>query len=207
MSILPAEAFFSDGIFLVEGPSEMLFYHSLANALNIDLDFENLSILSVDGISFKVFISILNALQIPWIMRTDNDISKVPKKHEWNYAGMNRCLKIAELPELTTKNAEFTAQDTVHEGLWQRLSTDLNKKGIFLSKIDLETDLVNELSIEVIKEFGYESKNDAIKYLQGKKALRMSSLLKLISKSLNTLAGADLARPLYELKKLNQGNN
>ncbi|TOA80635.1 hypothetical protein CGK18_23600, partial [Vibrio parahaemolyticus] len=26
MSILPAEAFFSDGIFLVEGPSEMLFY-------------------------------------------------------------------------------------------------------------------------------------------------------------------------------------
>ena len=76
-----------------------------------------------------------------------------------------------------------------------------------MSKIDLETDLVNELSIEVIKKFGYESKNDAIKYLQGKKALRMSSLLELISKSLNALADADLARPLYELQKLNQGNN
>jgi putative ATP-dependent endonuclease of OLD family len=80
MSILPAEAFFSNGVFLVEGPSEMLFYTELADSLDIDLDFLNISLLSVDGISFGVYTKILDALEIHWVMRTDNDISKVSKK-------------------------------------------------------------------------------------------------------------------------------
>ncbi|MCG3873639.1 AAA family ATPase [Psychrobacter sp. Ps7] len=59
MSILPAEAFFSRVVLLVEGPSEKLFYTELAEALNIDLDFYNISILTVDGIQFKVYVDIL----------------------------------------------------------------------------------------------------------------------------------------------------
>ena len=65
MSILPAEAFFAKSVFLVEGPSEQLFYTELAKALEIDLDYYNISILSVDGVQFKVYASILNAMEIP----------------------------------------------------------------------------------------------------------------------------------------------
>ncbi|MGL6475668.1 ATP-dependent nuclease [Aeromonas hydrophila] len=110
ISILPAEAFFSNGVFLVEGPSEILLYQSLSKSIGIDLDYENLSILSVDGISFKVYTSILNALAIPWTMRTDNDASKVPGKDEWQYAGINRCLSIAGQPRLENSDVELTSQ-------------------------------------------------------------------------------------------------
>jgi putative ATP-dependent endonuclease of the OLD family len=66
ISILPAEAFFSSCVFLVEGPSEQLFYQQLAIGVDIDLDFYNISILSVDGVQFDVYTNILKALEIPW---------------------------------------------------------------------------------------------------------------------------------------------
>lgn len=202
MSILPAEAFFSDGIFLVEGPSEMLFYQSLSKALNIDLDFENLSILSVDGISFKVFISILDALQIPWIMRTDNDVSKISSKNEWQHAGINRCLSLIGEDPFDRGYTEFSPQDTVDNGEWQTASDLLNDQGIFLSKVDLETDLVEELSDEIQTAVGKSDDDSAIKYLQGKKALRMRNLLKSISRDLHKLNRGELAKPLHKLVEM-----
>ena len=60
MSILPAEAFFASAVLLVEGPSEMLFYNVLAEKIGVDLDALNISILSVDGIQFDVYIKIRN---------------------------------------------------------------------------------------------------------------------------------------------------
>lgn len=55
ISILPAEAFFAKVVFLVEGPSEMLFYRALARVNDIDLDYYNISLLSVDGVQFEVY--------------------------------------------------------------------------------------------------------------------------------------------------------
>ncbi|WP_412502785.1 ATP-dependent nuclease [Shewanella chilikensis] len=205
MSILPAEAFFSNGIFLVEGPSEILFYQSLSKALNIDLDYENLSVLSVDGISFRVYISILDALGIAWTMRTDNDISKVPKKAEWQYAGINRCLGILGKEPLKNNDAEFTAQETIDNGQWQAASDLLNHKGVFLSKVDLETDLVNELPEEVKTALGKTDAESAIKYLQEKKALRMRELLRSIKDDLHKFNGGELAKPLHKLLALKRG--
>lgn len=199
MSILPAEAFFSDGIFLVEGPSEMLFYQSLSKALEINLDFENLSILSVDGVSFKVFITILDALQIPWVMRTDNDVSKISHKQEWQHAGINRCLSIIGEVALARRSVEFTAQYTVDNGEWKTASALLNNKGIFLSKVDLETDLVDELSDDVKIATKMADDDSAIKYLQEKKALRMGQLLNSISGCLQKLKDGELAKPLHKL--------
>lgn len=202
MSILPAEAFFSDGIFLVEGPSEMLFYQSLSKALTIDLDFENLSILSVDGISFKVYVSILDALNIPWTMRTDNDVSKVPKLEQWQYAGINRCLSIIGEDAFEHSDVEFSSQDTISNGVWEGASSLLNERGLFLSKVDLETDLVNELPENIQNALGKSSIESAIKYLQGKKALRMRELLKSINAELHHLNSGELAKPLHHLLKL-----
>ncbi|MCY9836576.1 ATP-dependent nuclease [Aeromonas media] len=202
ISILPAEAFFSNGVFLVEGPSEILLYQSLSKSIGIDLDYENLSILSVDGISFKVYTSILNALAIPWTMRTDNDASKVPRKDEWQYTGINRCLSIAGQPRLENSDVELTSQKIVDNGTWKIASDSINDQGIFLSKIDLETDLVNELPDEINTALGKADIDSSIKYLQGKKALRMRDLLLSINDELYKLHDGELARPLRKLIEL-----
>lgn len=202
MSILPAEAFFSNGVFLVEGPSEILLYQSLSKSIGIDLDYENLSILSVDGISFKVYTSILNALAIPWTMRTDNDTSKVPRKNEWQYSGINRCLSIAGQPQLKNSDIELTSQETLDNGMWETVSGLINKQGVFLSRIDLETDLVNELPDEINDALGKTDIESSIKYLQEKKALRMRGLLLSIEDKLYKLHDGELVRPLRKLIEL-----
>ncbi|PSV49745.1 ATP-dependent nuclease [Photobacterium indicum] len=199
MSILPAETFFSNGVFLVEGPSEMLFYQELAKRVDIDLDFENLSILSVDGISFAVYVNILDALEIPWVMRTDNDISKIKDKELWQYAGANRCLRAASLKTLYHSDKKLLPKDAFDNGTWKIISDAVNCKGIYLSKIDLETDFVSELSSPILTALGKKTEASAIKYLQGKKALRMRSLLKKIKDELGSLESGDLAKPLYKL--------
>ena len=97
ISILPAEAFFANAVLLVEGPSEMLLYSTLAEKKGVDLDRYNISILSVDGVQFEVYTKILDAMEIPWAMRTDNDVSKVKGNPGIKRcAGVNRCLKVAE---------------------------------------------------------------------------------------------------------------
>jgi len=207
MSIIPAEAFFSSGVFLVEGPSEKLFYHSLANSLNIDLDFYNISIISVDGISFKIYAAILNALEIPWVMRTDNDISKitVEGKTKWNFAGFNRCLSLAGLQNQNHSDVEINSKETFINGSWNNVSTKINPKGIFLSKVDLETDLIEELSVPILTALNIQNNDSAIEYLQKKKAVRMHSLLEKIKPSLSTLNSGELVKPLLKIKKIVEG--
>lgn len=199
MSILPAEAFFSNGVFLVEGPSEVLFYSELASQLGIDLDYENLSILSVDGIAFSVYVGILDALEIPWTLRTDNDISKVSGHEKWQYAGANRCLKLADLEPLEHSDQCLEPLETIANGLWQHVSDGVNPKGIFLSKIDLESDLVGELAQPILAALDKQNQSSAIEYLQKKKALRMRSLLKDIRERLSDLEPGEIAKPLKKL--------
>lgn len=207
MSIIPAEAFFSNGVFLVEGPSEILFYHSLANSLGIDLDYFNISIISVDGISFKVYAAILDALEIPWVMRTDNDISKIKVEGvtKWNYAGFNRCLNLANLPKLNHSDVEINSKETIANGSWNDVSLEVNKNGIFLSKVDLETDLIEELSVPILTALSEQSNESAIEYLQKKKAVRMHSLLDKIKPALSTLNSGELVKPLLKIISIVEG--
>lgn len=205
MSILPAESFFSNGVFLIEGPSEVLFYHSLAENLNIDLDYLNISLISVDGISFKIYVAILDALEIPWVMRTDNDISKLKDQDKWQYSGINRCLDIAGLEKFEHSDTQIVPIDTIASGDWQTVSEEINKRGIYLSKIDLETDLVGELSTPILNALGKRNDQGAIEYLQKKKALRMRELLKDIKTDLHKLNASELAKPLNHLVKIIRG--
>ncbi|NVJ61505.1 MAG: AAA family ATPase [Gammaproteobacteria bacterium] len=199
LSILPAEAFFSSGVFLVEGPSEKLFYESLAYSLKIDLDYLNISILPVDGIDFEVYINVLKALDIPWTMRTDNDVFKVSKREEWRYAGINRCMKIAGLKEYGNQTKAFTPEEIVEWNDWQVASDKLNQLGIFLAKHDLEHDLYDEAP-EIMRAYsGSENREGAVKYLQKKKASRMRELLNEPNADLKTLKNGELSRPLQFL--------
>lgn len=205
MSVIPAEAFFSDGVLLVEGPSEVLFYKALAKQIGIDLDFLNLCLISVDGVDFPVYINILNAMEIPWVMRTDNDVTKVPRSDpvKYRFSGLNRALIIAN-------EDEYEDHDTVDHP--SKLSAEheeeskiLNPKGIYVAKVDLETDLVEALTDTLLEFTGAEDHADAIKYLQQRKAIRMGEFLANYSSSLSALADDDLAKPLKHLAKLSAG--
>ncbi|MCY8351161.1 AAA family ATPase [Bacillus haynesii] len=80
LDAITSDVFFVNGVFLVEGPSEKLFYTALAKQLDIDLDRLNVSIISVNGVGFKPYIKICLALDIPFVLRTDNDIFNKTKK-------------------------------------------------------------------------------------------------------------------------------
>lgn len=203
MSILPAEAFFAKSVFLVEGPSEKLFYTELAKSLKIDLDYYNISILSVDGVQFKVYTGILNAMEISWTARTDNDISDITKgkKLYKNLAGINRCLTLAALKKIDHAPAATTHADLIKKGFWRRCSRQVNKKGVFLSKIDLEHDLSEEMPDELLKYTKRTNLASAIAYLQDKKAIRMREFLSEYSESLVDIEHGDIARALHHCLK------
>jgi putative ATP-dependent endonuclease of OLD family len=205
MSILPAESFFSSCVFLVEGPSELLFYQELAATLDIDLDYYNITILSVDGVQFEVYTSILKALEIPWIMRTDNDVSKVPYKDEKNLAGINRCMNISQLPPYPNYNEETTADALVQNGVWTEVSQKINPIGIYLSKVDLESDLALEMPNELKTYSGKDTIDEAVKYIQTKKAIRMREFLLQNRTELTSLNAGELVKPLNHAKKVAKG--
>lgn len=206
ISILPAEAFFSSCVFLVEGPSEQLFYQQLAIAVVIDLDYYNISILSVDGIAFNVYTNILDALEIPWVIRTDNDVSKVPCNDLKNLAGINRCMNIAGLSTLDHRNLATDANTLVQDGTWATVSKQINPLGIYLSKIELESDLSLELPNELKSYSGKVNINEAVKYLQAKKAIRMREFLAQNKDNLVNLHSGELIKPLLHAKKIVDGS-
>ena len=80
LDAITSDVFFVNAVFLVEGPSEKLFYTALSKKLNIDLDRLNISIISVNGVGFKPYVKICLALDIPFVLRTDNDIFTKTKK-------------------------------------------------------------------------------------------------------------------------------
>lgn len=205
MSILPAESFFSNCVFLVEGPSELLFYQELATITGIDLDYYNITILSVDGIQFEVYTSILNALEIPWVMRTDNDVSKVPYKDEKNLAGINRCMKIAGKVPYPHKDIITTANSLVEDGTWLNASNIINPLGIYLSKIDLEADLALEMPVELMAYTEKDNIDDSVKYIQTKKAIRMREFLLHNRDNLKNVESGELIKPLNHAKMIVEG--
>lgn len=210
MSILPAEAFFSRVVFLVEGPSEKLFYTALAKSLMIDLDYYNISILSVDGIQFEVYVNILDAMEIPWVVRTDNDVFKITIKdkvtgtlnEKRNLAGINRCLSLANENKEAHLDVNTTPQSLLDNGKWLFISNKVNPKNIYLSKIDLENDLALELPNQLLEYADKSDLDEAINYLSNQKAIRMREFLANKKEHLQELNGGELAKPLLRCKKI-----
>ncbi|UDQ82425.1 AAA family ATPase [Erwinia rhapontici] len=203
MSIIPAEAFFASAVFLVEGPSEVIFYTELAKALNIDLDLLNISILSVDGVQFEVYKKILMALHIGWVARTDNDVARVPYRQEWSYAGINRALTLCGLHKEGHVANKITSSDLFNA--WGRVTPQINKQGVFLSVTDLEGDLAHDFTEHLMDFSGADDIKGAANFLREKKATRMRALLKQKSHFLTELVNKDIARPLFAVQKLVRG--
>lgn len=218
LNALSAEVFFADGVFLVEGTSEVLFYNALAKALSIDLDRLDISIISVEGIGFKPYVAVCNALNIPWVLRTDNDIFPKPtnKPTKKYYAGISRIMGILQEIFAGTTNSlcEYWDQHQ-SENEWAYQSeppanaTVLNSYvrsqavsyGLFVSKVDLETDLTNSpLKNTLLTHYNKRAVNTLIKAMQTKKAENMMHFLSQNHNSLSCLSGDNIVLPLNDLK-------
>lgn len=217
MSVIPAEAFFSDCVILVEGPSEMVFYKTLAKQIGIELDRLNISVLSVDGVSFPTYMDILNAMKIYWISRTDNDIMKVPHKDEFRYAGIERCISFLldyckhsntekttiekHKAKLRFKNRDDISAET--QDAVVNIAKILESHDVLLAKEGLEEDLYNSPIQDDLKKFyGKElSRDEIIAKMKDRKAINMYDFLKKHKTCLKKLKEDALALPLIKAKK------
>lgn len=217
MSVIPAEAFFSDCVILVEGPSEMVFYKTLAKQIGIELDRLNISVLSVDGVSFPTYMDILNAMKIHWISRTDNDIMKVPRKDEYRYAGIERSISFyldfchhedADVKVIDSERGylRFADKNNIPQkskNAAKKIVELLTKQDVLLAKQGLEEDLYNSPIQEELKEFyGKElTYEEVINKMKEHKAINMYDFLKKHKTCLKKLKNDTLALPLVLAKE------
>ena len=219
MSVIPAEAFFADFAVLVEGPSELTFYKTLAKKIDINLDRLNISVLDVAGVGFDVYIAILDALCIDWAMRTDNDVMKIPYHDCYRYAGIERGLDRLEY----SFNLDDELQKRI-EGLKKKihgfdrdneppetktaakeLIKILDDYNIFIAVDDLENDMLNSPLRGSLKKF-YDEKSEMtdaeiVEKMKEHKAINMYDYLKKHKDSLALLKDDALALPLVRAKE------
>lgn len=217
MSVIPAEAFFSDCAILVEGPSELIFYKTLAKQIDVDLDRLNVSILDVLGVQFEPYIKILNALKIKWILRTDNDIFKIPQKNEYRYAGIIKCISFLYI----TYNVSDKEREIIYSGLKligsfpdkdnipeQTIAASndikeiLKSYDILIAKKGLEEDMFHSAIKEELRNY-YKDKSDdeIISKMKGKKAIGLYKFIKKNKTCLSKLAKDDISLPITLAKQ------
>lgn len=213
---LSSEVFFSDGVFLVEGMSEVILFHALAEAIGLDLDKNNITILSVEGVGFKPYISVCNALDIPWVLRTDNDVFKKTKNGiEYHYyAGINRALEIAKEYSFSDEVLEQLVATYSNDTEWKEetppeKSKEYNRKTkekliehcIFLSNTDLENDLVNsKLSESLRLHYGLDCADKIlVDKMQMRKAENMLDYVESHAEDLVALFDDPICTPLTVL--------
>lgn len=180
-NLITGSMFFSSGVFLVEGVSELLIYKYISSKLDINLEKYNIMIVPVDGIGFKPYAKLLDRLSIPYAVRTDNDIVINSKNKKVYYSGINRLIDLhnekimkndwISKEEFSNLNSEKLSGRSLK--LYQKYKKDFMDEGLFISEKDLENDLSNiDFLSDYIKQ-NYNGKDEFVKYLQNSKAKNM----------------------------------
>lgn len=211
MDPITSEVFFADAVLLVEGPSERLFYTALANAIELDLDYLNISIIAVNGVGFLRYVEICRKLNVPFAMRTDNDILHDENNGKSRFAGVLRGVRVAEgldasgenfnrlkvlEPELSWMSSESNTSSISASEEAVRI---LESYGVFLASVDLETDLVESSIYDSLRaHYGIEDKKKLISAMQRRKAENMFEFL-LSNPDLSVLRTESLSSPLLHL--------
>lgn len=225
LDAITSDVFFVNGVFLVEGPSEKLFYTALAKQLDIDLDRLNVSIISVNGVGFKPYIKICLALDIPFVLRTDNDIfnktKKIGEKNvEFSFqGGISRVMGIyTELLQTEDNQGLIEYWKTHHlKNEWLKISQppqvakdlanniiqEVEKNNMYISQIDLENDLANSSLLSSLKKF-YNTRaiKSTVDKMQKAKAENMLNFLKAHFEDLKCLSDDKISEPLKQIKIL-----
>ena len=214
LNIIPAEAFFANVVFLVEGVSECLFYKAFST-MNADFNIDkyNISIISVDGIGFKPYIDIFSKLNIPVVLRTDNDIFQVPNSEEYRMAGVERLLDLYNFLQTDktkyvntiferSKDKSYLESDAIKEKI-NKLMQCLNTWGFYLADNDFETDLYNSALAEQLKTHYQE--DDAEKLVNKMKKHKGINIYGFLEKNKDILIDfkdETLLAPLYRCKEI-----
>ena len=218
LNALSAEIFFANGVFLVEGVSEVLFYTALAQEIGVDLDRLNMSILAVEGVGFKPYVAICDALKIPWVLRTDNDIFSKPQKAptKYYYAGISRLAGILSQIRNCDEPINQYWQQHKEENEWEchkdgpltaKAVNEYFRKqakiyGLYLSDVDLETDLAkSDLYADLKGYYKKRTPSTLIKAMQAHKAQNMMSFLTSEHTKLSKIQRSEVCSPLLALKK------
>lgn len=185
-NLITGSIFYSSGVFLVEGVSELLLFKFITKKVGIDLEKYNILIIQVDGVAFRPYIHLLNGLKINYAIRTDNDIIGNSNGNTYYCSGINRLIdyhnelkaddeKISNEQFLSLPSKELDA--TTFE-LFKNYRTIFENEGLFLSDIDLETDLSN---MEFLSDYiisNYKNKEEFVKYLKKSKGQNMYYLIR-----------------------------
>lgn len=183
-----AEAIYADVVLLVEGPSEKILFERIMKEKCERYESLGGYILEVDGINFKEYYTVLIALGIKVIVKTDNDLKKVKGKNECNLLGINRCQRligVIELPNLKgidpikyEKDLSYIVERKNYVFSKLRKTIEKQRKNnIFLSRVDLENDLY-EVIPKIMDNLAKEknSKKYGVDYLQSAKLINMIEL-------------------------------
>lgn len=217
LDLITADLFFVDGLILVEGPSEKIFYQAACNKLGIDLDYYNFSIISTNGVGFAPYISMCQLLEIPYSLRTDNDIfNKKRENQAYQYcSGLNRLHKLFRdnvindeeiCIEFKESDLEWMVNSSQDEKIIPqekkekivKLKVKLEDKGLFLADKDLEEDLIFQLSVAT--KWDLEQQAKLVNCLKQKKATNMYNFVR-ENIPFDSLADSAIIRPLTYLLK------
>lgn len=221
MSVLPAEAFFADYVILVEGPSEEMLYRTLASQIGIDLDRLNITILCVNGVDFLTYVKILEAMEIRWSVRTDNDEIGVPKTDIVRFAGIERGIDCflesndfdneederrfnEHKKHLRYRNGEAIPDEVQEAVAW--FKDFLDNYYIEIAEKDLETDLYNSSLHDDLNDFYDPDKemtsDEVIESMKRRKAINMYQFLKAKKNKLYLLKDDKVATPLIDARNV-----
>lgn len=191
-----SNALFAERVLLVEGPSEKVLFDKIMEEVNPTYEMNGGFILDVEGVGFKKYREILKELQINVIIKTDNDLRKsnckknkdrTDNKIEYELLGLNRILSYVgneKLPNIELidydneeemKNQKINIKKRLYNHTYnEQIECIKNEHKIYLSEIDLETDL-NKVIGNKLSE--YINDSDVVKYLYEAKLHNMVDLL------------------------------
>lgn len=217
LNVIPAEGFFSSVVILVEGVSERIFYKALAHKLEIDLDKLNISIVCVEGVGFEIFKDVFKSLGISTVIRTDLDVSKIPKKDKFRVAGVQRLIslfskfydenedikQIAKIVEQAVSSLDDRLIPPDVELKIKNFREAVRPIGLFLAEKDLEYDLINSSLVDELMSH-YDEKDVNVLYqdMSESKGSNMFEFLQEHQEELTKLKDNPISEPLYAAKRM-----
>ncbi|MDE6285095.1 MAG: AAA family ATPase, partial [Bacilli bacterium] len=171
-----SEAIFANIVLLVEGASERILFSRVLATIKPFYEADGTYILSVDGVGFEKYFSILDNLNITNVIKTDNDLRIVKSSGMHFPLGFSRCnnyLGEKLLPTENIKDNSVKSKRNLYSSN-QSILDKIREYNIYLSKVDLENDLDEVLHDRLVILLENE---DPVNYLQTAKHYNMVELV------------------------------
>ena len=179
------EAIFADKVLLVEGPSENVLFGKVLSEVNPFYEADGIYILPVGGFGFEPYYSILDALEICNIIKTDNDLRKIKGKEKYSVLGfsrLNNYIGKKELPIDAIEENGVEAKRNLYDKNKSKLDQIRSEYSLYLSRCSLEEDLDEVIHDKMIKYLP-DADGDVIGYLQDAKNNHMVKLVEKLTKA------------------------